>query len=374
MSPASAILEILLWPLLGGDEPKPAWLPSYADRADEVGSLLHRDGGRRKYLLETLGSGVALFDYDNDGWLDVYCVNGADLPGSSSPERPRNALFRGRGDGTFEDATARSGTGHTGYGFGCAAADYDGDGLVDLYVTNFADDVLYRNRGDGTFEDVTRRAGVSSPAWTTGAAFLDADGDGDLDLYVASYVEYAVTDSPDTCRLGNVLAYCHPKRYRGAPDILYRNNGDGKFTDVTTAAGIGRDEGKGLGVICGDYDNDGDQDISWPTTRRRTSSTRTREADGSARSPFPRESPTATKGKPRAEWASSSPTTTAMAGSISPSRTSRGSRTASIEITRPSTSANVPMPPGQARSRFPSWAGARASMISTTMGSETGSS
>jgi hypothetical protein len=263
MSPASAILELLLWHLVGGGESKTPGLPSYVDRADEVGlSFLHRDGrSGRKYLLETLGSGVALFDYDNDGWLDVYCVNGADLPGSSSSERPRNALFRGRGDGTFEDVTARSGTGHAGYGFGCAAADYDGDGLVDIYVTNFGDDVLYRNRGDGTFEDVTRRAGVSSPAWTTGAAFLDADGDGDLDLYVASYVEYAVTDSPDICRLGNVLAYCHPKRYRGAPDFLYRNNGDGTFTDVATAAGLGRDEGKGLGVICGDYDNDGDQDI-----------------------------------------------------------------------------------------------------------------
>jgi hypothetical protein len=233
------------------------------DRAEEAGlRFLHRDGrSGRKYLLETLGSGVALLDHDNDGWLDVYCVNGADLPGSSSPERPRNALFRGRGDGTFEDVTARSGTGHPGYGFGCAAADVDGDGFTDILVTNFGEDVLYRNRGDGTFEDATRRAGVASPGWTTGAAFFDADGDGDLDLYVASYVEYAVTDSPDVCRYGTVVAYCHPKRYRGAPDILYRNNGDGTFADVTIAAGIGRDEGKGLGVIAGDHDGDGDQDV-----------------------------------------------------------------------------------------------------------------
>ena len=233
------------------------------DRAEEAGLRFRHHNGRsgRKFLLETLGAGVAIFDADDDGWPDVYCVDGAALPGAHYEGTPRNALFRNRADGSFEDVSAASGAADTGYGFGCCVGDYDADGRLDLYVTNFGANRLFRNLGDCRFEDVTEIAGVGGTEWSTGAAFLDADGDGDLDLYVANYVRYDIDAPKHGCRRGEVVAYCHPRRYRSADDVLYRNDGDGTFTDVSRAAGLLQKAGKGLGVVCGDWDADGDSDI-----------------------------------------------------------------------------------------------------------------
>ncbi|MFQ5694884.1 MAG: CRTAC1 family protein [Terriglobia bacterium] len=216
-----------------------------------------------KYVVETMGSGVAFFDYDNDGWLDIYLVNGGAVPGHPAPRPVRNALFHNQQDGTFKDVTARASVGGNGhYGMGVAAADYDGDGWTDLYVTAMGRNTLYRNRGDGSFEDVTAQAGVAAGGWSTSAAFLDYDRDGRLDLFVARYVDYSY-EANVTCGdpARNIVAYCHPDIYDGMTSLLYRNNGDGTFSDVSEASGIAAHLGKGLGVVAADFDLDGWIDI-----------------------------------------------------------------------------------------------------------------
>ena len=220
----------------------------------------HVDGrSGQRYFLETVGSGVAFFDYDGDGLLDIYCVNSADLPGSHSPTLPTNRLYRNSGDGTFTDVTDQAGVGDTGYGAGCAVADYDNDGDLDLYVTNFGGNVLYRNNGDGTFTDVTDHAGVGESRWSLGSAFADCDNDGFVDLYVTNYIDFDF-EMHTGCTQKGVATYCPPETFQGSPDTLYRNNGDGTFTDVTASAGVYNKDGKGMGVVFGDYDNDGDVD------------------------------------------------------------------------------------------------------------------
>jgi hypothetical protein len=214
----------------------------------------------RKYMPECMGSGAALFDYDNDGTLDLYIVNGAPLPGFQCEEQPTNALYRNNGDGTFADVTVQAGVGDTGYGMGAAVGDYDNDGDEDLYVTNFGPNVLYRNNGDGTFTDVSVQAGVGDRGWGTNAAFVDYDQDGDLDLYVANYMEFDVRHNIE-CRQGTERAYCGPTTYPGQSGVLYRNDGDGRFTDVTKQAGLFNTSGRQLGTVFGDCDNDGDLDF-----------------------------------------------------------------------------------------------------------------
>lgn len=212
-----------------------------------------------KYVLETMGSGVAFLDYDNDGWLDIYLVNGGEVPGYPAPKPIRHALFHNQGDGTFVNVTARAGVGGNGrYGMGVAAADYDNDGWTDIYVTTFGRNILYRNQGDGTFADLTDRAGVAGGGWSTSAAFLDYDRDGDLDLFVARYVDYDF-DRNVTCGhpARGIRAYCHPDIYDGMTNLLYRNNGDATFTDVSQVSGIADHLGKGLGVVAADFDQDG---------------------------------------------------------------------------------------------------------------------
>ncbi|MXV75460.1 CRTAC1 family protein [Candidatus Poribacteria bacterium] len=206
-----------------------------------------------------MGSGAALFDFDNDEDLDLYLVNGSDLLGTTSPMPPTNRLYRNDGD-TFSDVTFEASVGDTGYGLGCCVADYNNDGFTDLYVTNFGANVLYHNNGDGTFTDVTEAAGVDGTQFSSGCAFVDLDVDGYLDLYVVNYVQFDPKTNPECTRQG-IRTYCTPEALKGAPDILYRNNGDGTFTDVTAEAGISGADGKGLGVVCGDIDNDGDSDI-----------------------------------------------------------------------------------------------------------------
>lgn len=217
--------------------------------------------GSRFYLPEIMCGGVGLLDYDGDGFLDVYITQFGALDREAGTEPPANKLYRNKGDGTFEDVTAEAGVGDTGYGNGCACGDYDGDGDTDLYVSNLGPNVLYRNNGDGTFTDVTDVAGVADPSWSTSCAFLDYDGDGNLDLYVANYINWSKATEME-CYSGGLPDYCHPKVYKApARDTLYRNAGDGTFVDVSLQVGLGRNFGHGLGVACADYNLDGRMDI-----------------------------------------------------------------------------------------------------------------
>ena len=223
----------------------------------------HVDGrSGQKYFMETLGSGAAFFDYDADGDADLYFVNGAPLPGYVPEDTPTNCLYENNGDGTFTDVTEQAGLGDTGYGHGCAVGDYNNDGKLDIYVTNYGNNRLYRNNGDGTFTDVAEVAGVVEPRWSTSCAFADYDRDGNLDLYVVNYIVFDIDENP-WCGLKekNVRAYCEPDNFPAQSDTLFRNNGDGTFTDVTKSAGIHNTTGKGLGVVWGDYNNDGSPDI-----------------------------------------------------------------------------------------------------------------
>jgi len=223
-----------------------------------------------KYLIETMGGGVALVDFDNDGWLDVFFTNGAKLedpmPADASPAKsdPRfwNRLYRNNRNGTFSDVTEKAHVAGTAYSMGAAVGDYDNDGFDDLYVTQYGGNVLYHNNGDGTFTDVTTRAGVAADGWSSSAGFFDFDNDGRLDLFVCRYLRWTFQ--------GNVYCgehrpgyreYCHPSSFPAVTNVLYRNNGDGTFTDVSANSGIDRVAGKALGVAFADYDADGWIDI-----------------------------------------------------------------------------------------------------------------
>lgn len=222
----------------------------------------------RKYLLETMGSGVALFDYDNDGRLDIFFGNGAriddPMPPGTEPKKdgPKysNRLFHQKGDGTFEDVTERAGLAGTGYSTGVAVADYDNDGYEDLFVAGFGKNTLYHNNRDGTFTDVTASAGVDGSGWSTSAAWIDYDNDGKLDLIVARYMEWTFTDIYCGQHLKGYRSYCHPDVFKAAPVLLYHNDGNGKFTEVAQKIGAGR-PCKGLGVAIADYDRDGWMDF-----------------------------------------------------------------------------------------------------------------
>ena len=236
----------------------------FVDVTQEAGIHYKHVDGRsgQKYFMETLGSGAAFFDYDADGDPDLYFVNGAPLPGYVSQEIPSNCLYQNNGDGTFTNVTEKAGVGDTGYGHGCAVGDYNNDGKLDLYVTNYGVNRLYRNNGDGTFTEVAEAAGVTEPRWSTGCAFTDYDRDGNLDLYVVNYIAFDIDENP-WCgfKEKGIRAYCEPDNFTAQSDTLYRNNGDGTFTDVTKTAGIYNTTGKGLGVVWGDYNNDGTPDI-----------------------------------------------------------------------------------------------------------------
>jgi len=221
----------------------------------------------RRFSIETMMGGVAAFDFDNDGWLDLFFPNGAPIPGLEKTDpRYYNRLYRNNGDGTFSDVTMKAGIQGRGYCMGVAAGDYDNDGFVDLYVCGVNHNQLLHNNGDGTFTDVTLKAGVSGihpklgKTWAVTAGWLDYNNDGLLDLFITTYLAYDIATAPP-CFLQGYPAYCTPVGFRGLPNMLYRNNGDGTFTDVTEESGIGRHVGKGMGAAFADYDNDGFMDI-----------------------------------------------------------------------------------------------------------------
>jgi hypothetical protein len=223
---------------------------------------------KNKYLLETTGCGIAFYDYDNDGWLDIFLVNGTRLEGFPAGQTPTNRLFKNNRDGTFTDVTAKAGLEHSGWGQGVCVGDYDNDGYEDLFVAYFGKNILYHNNGNGTFTDVSEKAGVagSGKRWNSGCAFVDYDRDGKLDLFVANYIDLDLATAPvpesGPCLYKGVMVACGPPGLNGGKNMLFHNNGNGTFTDVSESSGILKANGTfGLGVLTGDFDNDGWPDI-----------------------------------------------------------------------------------------------------------------
>ena len=244
---------------------------SFTNVAREAGlndTIVFGGATTNKYLLETTGTGVAFFDYDNDGNLDLFFVNGSRLEGFAGAKAPTNHLYRNKGDGTFEDVTVRAGLAASGWGQGACVGDYDNDGYDDLFVTYYGQNRLYHNRGNGTFEDVTRAAGLADTRtrWGTGCAFLDYDRDGRLDLFVANYIDLDLATAPTPesglCRYKGLPVACGPPGLSGGKNVLYHNRGDGTFEDVSDRSGVTRSNGTyGLGVSTLDFDNDGWVDL-----------------------------------------------------------------------------------------------------------------
>ncbi len=269
-TPLCILLALVLNVACGGGEqasplaaPDPgAGPPWFTDITDEVGlDFVYEPGaGDRLHMPAVMGGGTALFDFDNDGDLDIYLTNGGSaLSRPGAADGPRNRLFRRGADGRYLDATDGSGLGDPGYGMGVAVGDIDNDGHLDVYVANYGPDRLYRNRGDGTFVDVSAKAGADVAGWSSSAAFCDFDRDGFLDLYVVRYVDYRPTracSGPD-----GRPDFCGPKSFPPVPDVLLHNQGNGTFRDVSAAAGIASTASPGLGLVCLDLDGDGWQDL-----------------------------------------------------------------------------------------------------------------
>jgi len=252
--------------------PQDASIPQFTDVTASSGISFHHTNGdaiQKRYIFEAKGGGVGAFDFDNDGWMDILLVQGSTLERLRQRKDPGPVLYRNRGDGTFEDVTTKSGLKpeQPGWGMGVTFADYDNDGFVDIYLTCFGPNLLYHNNGDGTFSDVTERAGVGDRRWSTSAAFGDYDQDGLLDLYVCNYLEMDLGHLPEPgsgqfCSYLGMPVFCGPRGIPGAADVLYHNNGDGTFGDVSEKTGVlDRKHLPGLGVVWADMDNDGDLDL-----------------------------------------------------------------------------------------------------------------
>ena len=359
-------LVLLVLPVAAAGDEGP-WFVDVA-AATGLGFVHDPAVGGEMFMPESMGAGCALFDYDGDGDLDAYLIDGARRGGPAGPSL-RNRLFRRDADGRFVDVTDGSGLGDTGYGMGVAVGDVDGDGDPDVYVTNYGRDALYRNDGDGTFTDVTRAAGIDNPAWGTSAVFFDADGDGDLDLYVANYVAYdpavVCTDAagrPD---------YCGPAGFAGVADLLYRNDGGGAFTDVSRAAGLGGVAGKGLGVVSADFDGDGRADL-YVANDGEANRLWLNRGDGRSRtgpSPWGRRS--TSWGGPRRGWGSPWATPTATAPSTSSSATCGRRATPSTAAPAPWGSSTRPPPPALPVRACPGPASAPASSTSISTATST---
>ena len=260
------LLKILLAGCAVPSFAKPETPPRFVDVAKAAGiNFRHTNAASsEKYLIETMGSGCGWIDYDQNGLLDFYLVNGAGTRVYTPTQPLRSALYRNNGDGTFSDVTEKSGVGAEGlFGMGVAVGDYDNDGFPDLFVLGYGRCILYHNNGNGTFTDVTERAGVKNlDRWASSAAWFDYDNDGKLDLVIANYVDWT-PERNFYCgdREPGMRSYCHPDDFRGQPPTLFHNNGDGTFTDVSQPSGLGAKGGNGLGVVTFDYDDDGWQDI-----------------------------------------------------------------------------------------------------------------
>lgn len=262
---------LLVAGLATAQDPRPK-LPKFVDVTDATGIEFRNASSAtsQKYLMEAMVGGVATLDFDRDGLLDLYFVNGAALadpmPEGQSPDKsnPRywNRLYRNEGEWRFSDVTRAAGVQGEHYGQGVAAGDYDNDGFPDLFLANFGRNALFRNRGDGTFEDVTESAGVQGGGWSAAAGFMDYDRDGNLDLFVTRYVEWSFEGNP-WCgeRKPGYRSYCHPKQFKPISHLAYRNNGDGAFTETSTSTGFGAVPGKGLGIAFNDFDRDGWIDV-----------------------------------------------------------------------------------------------------------------
>jgi len=244
---------------------------SFVDVARQAGlnaKTIFGGAKKNKYLLETTGCGVAFYDYDNDGWLDIFLVNGWRLEGFPKGEEPTCHLFKNNRDGTFIDVTVKAGLARSGWGQGVCVGDYDNDGYEDLFISYYGQNALYHNNGDGTFADVTAKAGLTQKTtrWNSGCAFLDYDRDGHLDLFVANYIDLDLKTAPvpesGPCLYKGVMVACGPPGLNGGRDLLYHNNGDGTFTDVSEQSGITKTASTyGLGVLTADFDEDGWPDI-----------------------------------------------------------------------------------------------------------------
>ena len=253
---------LLTFILIGSAAAQP---PIFVDATEEAGIHFKHSNGKteHKHIIETMGSGVVFFDYDTDGDADLYFVNSGNIPQEKQDTEQAqlgNVLYRNEGDGRFTDVTETTGTGDTGYGMAAAAGDIDNDGDADLYVANFGQDTLYRNNDDGTFTDITKAAGIDNDLWGIAAIYLDFDADGDLDIFVVNYLVYELSMPVTTFK--GIVGYGHPRSYEGTPDVLYRNNGDGTFTNIAETAGVTNPtEGRGMAAVACDYDNDGLPDI-----------------------------------------------------------------------------------------------------------------
>jgi enediyne biosynthesis protein E4 len=246
----------------------PASDPRFTEISAAAGiTFKHVFSPEKKYIAESMGGGVALFDYDNDGYLDIYFVNSLTVDLAKAHQKTASALYHNNGNNSFTDVTGKSGLGDIGFGMGVAVGDYNNDGFADLYVTCLGPNHLFKNNGNGSFTDVTVKAQVGDPRWSTGAAFVDYDKDGKLDLFVSNYVGFDLNHLPEfgvgrTCQFKGVPVQCGPRGLPGAGDSLYRNNGDGTFSDVSKKAGVSDPNGYyGLGVISSDFDEDGLVDI-----------------------------------------------------------------------------------------------------------------
>jgi len=266
---AALIVAVMLLGGLGGvgQNHQAAALPQLTDITQSTGiKFFHSSSADKKYIVESMSGGVALIDYDRDGWPDIYFTNAPTVEMARAGQKARCALFHNNGNGTFTDVTDKAGVGEAGWAMGACVGDYNNDGWPDLYVTAIGSNLLFRNNGDGTFTNVTRQAMVGDPRWSTGCAFGDYDGDGWVDLLVANYVDVRLDDLPKfgegpSCQYRGMAVQCGPKGLRGAGDALYHNNGDGTFTEVSKAAGISDPNGYyGMGVVWTDLNEDGRPD------------------------------------------------------------------------------------------------------------------
>ncbi|MCH7847111.1 MAG: CRTAC1 family protein [Planctomycetes bacterium] len=271
LSHAVGCCLVILWTISGCGKSKPPPPPAppqatsqdvpwFTEISQQVGLDFHHESGvdDSYFMPQIVGSGAALFDYDADGDLDIYLINSADRLGKTVPA-PINRLYRREDDGTYRDVTTASGLGDPGFGMGVAIGDYDNDGYPDVYLANYGPDAFYRNNGDGSFTDVTSQVGVNNNEWACSAAFIDYDLDGYLDVFIVNYLDYP---EPKVCTdSAGRPEYCGPSASPPVADVLYRNNGDGSFTDVSASTGIGAIRGRGLGLICEDFNDDGWPDV-----------------------------------------------------------------------------------------------------------------